>query len=264
MKKYLLSIAVVLAVLGIGVAHAAALKDATVSILPSTQTVSVGKDFAIAVSINPGTDRVYSSTIEIRYPTDLLELKSFAYNRDAIPLTQSGYDVENKVDGVIIKTAGFSGGATSPVLIGTASFSPKKVGVANIAIGGGSMILNGNNENVYNGSGIEGVIAIVPVPATASRTSSATVVRRPSPTVARSATVALPNSGSAVTATTSTTTLGTGGAEDIFDTNSLTGSAGDAGNRLGFGGRWAGFIIGLIILAILIAIVYSISSRRRL
>jgi hypothetical protein len=261
MKKHLFTLAVIAALLG-GVSPVAAQTAATISVLPSTVVTNANKTFAVAVSINPEDATVYSAKIQVNYPADLLEFKSFAYNKDVMAVMQPGYDSVDQTNGVVVKTAGIPGGSSGPFLLGTLSFTAKKAGVAQITIGNGSMILDGRNQNVHDGEVALGTITVLPsqVATASSGSGAARVSARPA------ASVALPNAGQVTTgsevATTSTTTLGTGGPESIFDTGSLVG--GDAGDRLGAGGRWTGFAIGLVILAILIGIVYAISSRRRL
>lgn len=158
MNKKIFSLALVGLVFGI-----TAFAATTVSLSPVNVSVKEGQNFNLAVSINPQGVKNYTIKLEIKYPADTLEIKSFSFGNDWMALSQSGYDLIDNSNGVLIKTAGYPGGFTSGVSFGTIVFKAKKSGNAAIQITGNSLALNADNQNIIGGLPVETLVTITPV-----------------------------------------------------------------------------------------------------
>jgi len=115
---------------------------------PLSGEYTKGETFIVALSVNPDSSTVYTAKSELKYPANLLELKSFTFNNSWLALNQPGYDLIDNNSGILIKTGGYSGGVSDPVLFGTASFYVKETGSATIELSEGSLVLDSNNKNI--------------------------------------------------------------------------------------------------------------------
>jgi hypothetical protein len=110
-----------------------------------------GKDFAVLVKSNPSGLDNYTTKMVINYPADLLEVNSFIFGENWMPLVQPGYSLIDNANGVLIKTGGYPFGYSSVVNFGTISFHAKKPGSGIVKIGSDSISYDANN-NVINSS----------------------------------------------------------------------------------------------------------------
>lgn len=166
MKKTLLTI--LLGAFGAMAIAAPALAATSVSFTPVNVGVRQGQRFTLTIGINPQGVKSYTAKTELRYPADLLEVKSFTFANSWMPLSQPGYDLTDNTNGVFIKTAGYPGGVSSPVTFGVVSFLAKKSGNGIITLNSNSFALDANNQNALAGTLARTAVAIstAPVPTT--------------------------------------------------------------------------------------------------
>ena len=275
MKKILLTI--ISALFGTAILVTPVLAATTVSFSPPTVDTVQGEVFSVVVAISPQGVKSYTAKIELDYPADLLEVKSFSFASGWMPLTQSGYDLIDNTNGVLVKTAGYPGGVSSAVTFGTVSFLTKKTGSGSIKLGNGALVLDADNENVLSGSatvafGITVPLAPVEVVQPVKPTPPVTRSQTP-PKAAVVATTPLvkPAEEPAVAgAATTTEPL----EEAVVPTNVATPQApqkevpaaqNSVGNilTLGTGSPWIGIPVGLAILALIVYAVNFFIRRRR-
>jgi len=167
MKKTLLTI--LLGAFGTMAIVAPALAVTSVSFTPVNVSVRQGQTFTLTIGVNPQGVKNYTTKTELRYPADLLEVKSFTFASGWTPLAQTGYDLTDNTSGVLIKTAGYPGGLSSATTFGTVSFLAKKSGNGTIALNSNSLALDANNENVIGSATVQTAVTIsapAPTPTT--------------------------------------------------------------------------------------------------
>src|SRR3989338_8164214 len=159
MKKYLFTI--LLGAFGTMAMAAPALAATSVSFAPVNVSVRQGQPFNLTIWVNPQGVKNYTAKTELRYPADLLEVKSFTFAPSWMPVIQSGYDLTDNTNGVLIKTAGYPGGISSAVTFGTVSFLAKKNGNGTITLNSGnSLALDANSQNVIADASVQTAVAI--------------------------------------------------------------------------------------------------------
>ena len=237
-KKILFTIS--LAALGVIVLAMPALAATTVSFSPASVNVVSGKSFNVVVAVNPQGASNYTEKIELDYPADLLQVKSFSLGSNWMALSQTGYDLIDNTNGKLIKTAGYPGGISSSATFGTVSFYAKKAGSGTIKLGNGSLALDANNQNVLSGT--------------------------PSVSVAITAPVSVPAAPSAPAAETPAETEQPAEQpveQPIAQTPQPTLLAAIGGVlTLGTGSILLGILVGLIILAIIVYVIYLLRKRK--
>ncbi len=152
-----------------------ALAATSVSFAPVTVNVSQGQSFTLTVGVNPGGVKNYTVKTELQYPANLLEVTSFAFANTWMPLTQSGYDLTDNTNGVLVKTAGYPGGVSSAVTFGTVTFHAKKSGTGTIALDNSSLTLDAGNQNVLASAAVRTTVAIA-APSVPTQTAPVTQV----------------------------------------------------------------------------------------
>src|SRR3989344_5755358 len=125
-KKYLLTI--LLGAFGTMAIAAPALAATSVSFAPVNVSVRQGQTFTLTIGVNPQGVKNYTAKTELRYPADLLEVKSFTLADGWILFSKPGYDLTDNTNGVLIKTAGYPNGVSSSTTFGKVSFLAKKSG----------------------------------------------------------------------------------------------------------------------------------------
>ncbi len=223
MKKFLL-IGFVL-VCGLAVATVASAAG-SITLSPTAKTVVPGQTFTVNVTATP-TGTAYTVKAVVRYPANLLEIKSFSFASGWLPLTQAGYDTVDNAGGVLVKTAGYPGGLAAGKVLGTITFKAKAVGSATVTVGGDSMLLDSGNANLFSAGG-QTIVTI--------KQPAATATPNPSVSAAPSA---------AATPSVSSTPEASGAAAVGF---------------LGMSGRTWGILIAVVIVA---AVAYLLLRRRR-
>ncbi len=119
------------------------------SFSPISIDVEPGDDFTVTISVEP-EQAVYTVKLELDFPAELLEVKSFAFEQGWIPLSQNEYNLVDNENGLLIKTAGYPGGLASALEFGTISFSAKEAGEGAISISNNSFVLDSENQNILN------------------------------------------------------------------------------------------------------------------
>lgn len=144
MKKIIiLSVSVAIFLLAVSVSFAA-----SVSFSPATISVKERGAFNVSVFINPQSEKNYSFKLGLKYPSDLIEVKSFSFKDGWVQLSQSGYDLIDNTNGILLKTAGYPGGISQNTLFGIVSFKAIKSGTGIIKLGQESLSFNANSQNV--------------------------------------------------------------------------------------------------------------------
>ena len=149
MKKILLSS--LMAVIGTLLFSVTAMAATTASITPASVKVAVGQQFNMVVMVDPKGFSNYAEKIEVDYPADALQMTSFTLGTGGMALSQTGYDLNDPVNGVLIKTAGYAGGISSPTLFGTILFTAKKSGSGMVTIGGQSSAFETSGQSAITG-----------------------------------------------------------------------------------------------------------------
>lgn len=120
----------------------------TISFSPTNINASPGETFNLTISLNPQGVRNYTVKAEVNYPADLLEVKSFSFSNGWMAIPQTGYDLIDNTNGLLIKAAGYPGGIPISASFGTISFSAKKAGSGTISLSNNSMTLGDSNQNL--------------------------------------------------------------------------------------------------------------------
>ena len=238
MKKTLITIAI--AVFGVIVLAMPALAVTTVSFLPASISTTSGKTFNVTISVNPQSVANYTEKIELTYPADILEVRTFNFSSSWMPLAQSGYDLIDNASGKLIKTAGYPGGLSSSAIFGTVSFYVKKTGNAVIKLGSNSLALDANNQNVL--SGIPEVSVVVSAPAIVPVAPGTPAAEQP---VTEQPTAEEPTTQPVAQAPQPTLLAAMG----VILT-------------LGTGNLWLGILVGLVILTVVIYVIYLLRKKK--
>ncbi|MEK7501370.1 MAG: cohesin domain-containing protein [Patescibacteria group bacterium] len=149
-----LVIASITAIIGALMFVAPVLAATTATLSPATVNVTAGRQFSIAVSVNPQGTANYAEKIEINYPASILEVKSFTLGNNWMALTQPGYDSTDNINGILIRTAGYPAGLSSATAFGTVTFYAKKSGNGTIKIGSNSLAFQASAQSTVIGNAI--------------------------------------------------------------------------------------------------------------
>ena len=153
--------AIILSVVSLGLMAAVA-SAATISFTPINVSVRQGQTFTLSISVNPQGVKNYTAKVELQYPANLLEVRSFNFGNNWMALSQPGYDLTDNIGGKLIKTAGYPGGVSSTDVFGTATFYAKQSGNGVIKSGSSSLVLDANNQNVLAVAVLQTAVSILP------------------------------------------------------------------------------------------------------
>ena len=141
------------------------------SFSPSNIAVTKGQTFTVNLTVNPNQIDNYTVKIELVYSADLLEVKSFNFSNGWTALSQPGYDLIDNQAGHLVKTAGYLGGFSNSLNFGTVSFISKKSGTSSIKITNGSLALDKDSQDLFDGLLSQSLViikeptpAIIPAP----------------------------------------------------------------------------------------------------
>ncbi len=132
------------------------------SFAPATVNITTGQSFSVSIVINP-QETDYTAKVALSYPADLLSVTSFSFASGWLPLSQPGYDSIDNASGLMVKTAGFSGGFSGSKVFGTVTFMAKAAGSATIVPTNGTQILDASNANSFTSGGRGNIIITQPV-----------------------------------------------------------------------------------------------------
>ena len=193
-----------LVALGLVIAFVApsAASAAVIGLSSATSVANKGATFSVTVSADSLGEKAYTVRANLSFDPTLLEFVSWSFAPKWLVLSQTGYDTEDNVKGILVKTAGYPGGVTSSTFLGTAVFRTKLAGTATVAAGADSLILDKTNKNLLlGGQGSVRVTISSPAPG-GTPAPSGTKPAIGAPSVAPVATTS-----TASVATTSTSTL---------------------------------------------------------
>ena len=193
---------------------------ATINLSPVTVAVTEGNSITLAVSVDPGSDKLYTVKAALSYPADMLEATSFTFSNGLLSLSQPGYD--SMGNGMVIKTAGVSGGFTAARPFGTVTFLAKKSGTAIIAVQSTSLALNNQSKNTLAGTQGSTVVTVAARTVTPAPTPTPT----PTPTPASKPAAKPATAGSAANTQTASTTATTTAAVSTSTNIAATAGAG--------------------------------------
>ncbi len=163
MKKILFTI--FLGAFGAMVLAVPALAATGVLLTPANVSVRQGQAFTLTIGIDPQGVKNYTAKTELRYPADLLEVKSFTLADGWMLFSKPGYDLTDNTNGVLIKTAGYPDGVSSSTTFGKVSFLAKKSGSGAIVLSNAStssFVLDLNSQNVLSGTSVQTAVVISP------------------------------------------------------------------------------------------------------
>ncbi|HFC10982.1 MAG TPA: hypothetical protein ENJ75_02215 [Candidatus Kaiserbacteria bacterium] len=131
----------------------------TVTLSPTSISVTPGKVFTVSVTANPDSGHLYTVRTNLSFNPALVQVTGFKFAPKWLAISATGYDVTDNTKGLIVKTAGYPGGITSPTIFGTVTFKAKKAGTAYVSVTTKSMTLDENSKNTL--SGTQGVTAVM-------------------------------------------------------------------------------------------------------
>ncbi|KKU98669.1 MAG: hypothetical protein UY32_C0017G0003 [Candidatus Jorgensenbacteria bacterium GW2011_GWC1_48_8] len=154
---------------------AASLAASNFSFTPSSGSYEQGQVFTVQIFVDPQGVSLYTVKAKVKYPADILEIKSFTFSGPWIPLVQSDYDLIDNTQGVLIKTGGYPGGLSSRQSLGTINFRVRKAGSASLNFGSDSVALDVSNNNSLSSSLQQAIFdfAVPKLPASAPAISEA-------------------------------------------------------------------------------------------
>jgi hypothetical protein len=121
------------------------------SFTPIKINVQQGQIFSLKIDVNPQGVKNYTVKVSIKFPPELVTLKTWTYANNWMPLRQSGYDYFSNASGALIRTAGYPKGFNETIDFGSAEFIAKKNGTGVIEFANDSFSLDKNNFNRYVG-----------------------------------------------------------------------------------------------------------------
>ncbi len=155
-KKFL-----IYALVFVGITAATFASAATFSMSPANISVTEGQNFSVNILVDSQNSASYTGKLEFKYSPALLEVKSFSFGDNWMPISQPGYDLIDNAGGILIKTGGYPGGFNSKTLFGTITFRAKKVSDGIMQITTDSMALDSESKNIVSGLPISALVSIV-------------------------------------------------------------------------------------------------------
>lgn len=119
------------------------------SFYPLKINVKKGQVFNVQVAINPNGVKNYTVKASIDFPANLIQLQSWKFNGDWMPVRKDGYDFFDNTKGILIRTAGYANGFDSTITFGVATFVAKEDGVGTISFLGDNLALDQDGNNTY-------------------------------------------------------------------------------------------------------------------
>lgn len=234
------------------VSHASVLKFSS-----TTVNYSPGQTFFFNVTLDPQGVANYTSKIEINFPADLMKVNSFTFGDNWTPISLSGYDLIDNTNGVLIKTAGYPGGVTTPLSFGTISFTTLKEGTGAITVNSNSSILGASGQNLLTGTAEQASVTVKTLAQspTSDSTTTTTTKKVTKPVVKTTPITEKITTTSPVETTTpqQTTTV----AANSATTNSPTASAGLLNGFMNYISS-GGAVIWLLVAVLFIAAIYAL------
>lgn len=160
MKKINKTIFIALGAIGIMILGLPAMAASNISFSPVNATVAQGKNFNLTIKAEPQGAANFTVKAEVKYPADILEVKSFVLGNGWMAIPQPGYDLIDNQSGLLIKTAGYPGGFSSALDFGVITFSAKKSGSGVIKLGDNSLVLDSTNSNVLASASVQTAVSI--------------------------------------------------------------------------------------------------------
>ena len=250
MKKYIISIFAVL--LGIFMTSSA-VASTSITFNPSNVNVVAGQKVDLVVYTNSNGVKNGAVKIEVSYPANLLSVSSFIQSPVWMSNTETGYNLIDNTNGILIKTAGYPRGFISAVPFGIITFTAKADGVATVRVENGSIALDVSGKNAFSGNS-QSVINITKAVKTIT-----TITNEASATT----------TANKVSTTTNNPNL-TGQEANVLDAlnginGTSTGNTKFTASAFGsmMGGNVGNFIGALLLLVILLLIIFWIQKRRK-
>ncbi|RLC36579.1 hypothetical protein DRH29_04285 [candidate division Kazan bacterium] len=122
---------------------------ASVVMSPTEISIEPEETFAITLTANPGVSTVYTTGVNISFDADVVEVTGFSFSSNWVEVKQSGYDVVDNESGVLVKTAGYPGGFSSPKVFGVVTLRSKSEGDAEFNLTNESLMLDETSSDIY-------------------------------------------------------------------------------------------------------------------
>ncbi len=230
---------------------------ASISLAPTSFSVKPGQTFTVSVTALPVGTKVYTVRANISFDPSVLSVTKFTFTPKWMPLSQPGYYTTDNTKGILVRTGGYPGGITSPTVMGTATFTAKKVGVAQITAGSKSLVLDANGKNTLSGTqGSVKVISLIPPLPKVTHKAKKTVYHATHKTVVKTAAQIAAAKAKAATAAAVAAKAATGAKAGALASTSATSTlptqtAAASGSGSGSTGVPYAVAAGVIVLALL-------------
>jgi len=230
---------------------------ATFTLSPANVSVEAGQKFDAVVTLDPQGAKNYTAKVELKYPADLLEVTSFNFGDKWVPFSKPDYDSIDNTTGILLKTAGYPGGTTSAVSLGTVSFVAKANGSGTISVGSNSQIFDAN-YNIFGGSSQISVVIGPVATATPTPLVAAAYTVAPTPKPIQKAVVSVSPSSAPFLLPSPVSS----GAPVAAQNQGRTGLFAAIGNivSLGTGSVWLAI---LVIVVVVVLVAFSLRLRKR-
>jgi len=124
----------------------------TLSFSPSNINIIKGRTVDVTVTVDPQGTAAYTSSATVNFPANLISVSSFEFAPGWMPLAQTGYDLTDNPNGIVIKTAGYPGGLSNTAVLGTIHFLAKASGNGVIKTTSNSFVYDINSQNTLTGA----------------------------------------------------------------------------------------------------------------
>jgi hypothetical protein len=123
---------------------------ATISLSPTSMSVTAGETVSLQVIVNAQGTRVVSSQFQLSYPANLLEPVTFAFAPNWVQTFDIGTNI--MANGTVVQAGGYPTGFNGIQTMGTLTFQAKKAGTAVIATQNqNSYIFETDGGNLFTG-----------------------------------------------------------------------------------------------------------------
>lgn len=151
-----------------------------------SQALVAGREYFIDLFVDAGQSKDYAVKMALDFPANLLEVKDFWFDDGWIEVTVAPYSAVDEKNGTMIKTAGFPGGFSGKVKLGTINFYAKRAGYGKLTflpeslaydISGKNTLADYSAALTFSGSGAG--VSVKPQPVAKPAVKPAPVVTKP-------------------------------------------------------------------------------------
>ena len=132
-------------------------------ISPSSGSYTVGDTVILHISVDPAGSNIYAAMLDAKFSPATFEVVSFTLNDSMLAMKQAGDNIDN-INGVLVKTGGYTGGIISVTPFGTVVLKAKASGTGTFTANSTSKLLDSNNTNQQSGSQVASFTIANPAP----------------------------------------------------------------------------------------------------